>query len=118
MAYDLQLAARTRDHLSQFWGLQIEEKKMFRGLAFMINGKLCVCVSDNNLMCRFDPAEQEMVAEKIGVEPMIMRGKHLQGYCYVTPTGLSSKKELAYWIDLCLAFNEKAKASKKREKMR
>jgi TfoX/Sxy family transcriptional regulator of competence genes len=116
MSYDLPLADRTRDYLSQFPGLQIEEKKMFRGLAFLINGKLCVCISDNNLMCRFDPAVHEAIAEKEGVEPMIMKGKVLQGYCYVRPDALQAKKELVYWIDLCLAFNEKAKASKKKQK--
>ncbi|RYZ55630.1 MAG: TfoX family protein, partial [Chitinophagaceae bacterium] len=99
MAYDMQLAERTRDYLSQFPNLQIEEKKMFRGLAFLINGKLCVCISDNNLMCRFDPVVHEAIAEKAGVEPMIMRGKLLQGYCYVAPAALQSKKELAYWIN-------------------
>lgn len=115
MSYDIQLSDRTRDYLSQFPDLQIEEKKMFRGLAFLINEKLCVCISDNNLMCRFDPALHEAIAEKEGVEPMVMKGKILHGYCYVRPDGLRSKKELAYWIDLCLAFNKKARAAKKKQ---
>ena len=114
MAYDIQLAERTREYLVQFSELRIEEKKMFRGLAFLINDKLCVCVSGNNLMCRFDPAMQEHLANKAGVEPMTMKGKNLQGYCYVAPAALQSNKELTYWIDLCLAFNERAKASKKK----
>ena len=55
MAYDIKLADRIREYLIQFPKLKIEEKEMFRGLTFMINGKMCVCVSGENLMCRFDP---------------------------------------------------------------
>ncbi|HEV7333281.1 MAG TPA: TfoX/Sxy family protein [Flavisolibacter sp.] len=94
MAYDIQLANSVREYLVPFPALHIEEKKMFRGLAFLINDKLCVCVSGNNLMCRFDPALHESLAEKAGVEPMIMKGKILQAYCYVTAAALQSKKSL------------------------
>ena len=55
MAYDKKLADRIREYLLQFPKLKTEEKKMFRGLAFMINGKMCINVSGENLMCRFDP---------------------------------------------------------------
>jgi len=115
MAYDTGLADKIREYLSQVPKLKIEEKKMFRGLAFMVNGKMCVNVSGDNLMCRFDPARQEEVVEKKGYEPMIMRGKELKGYCYVSPIGLKSKKDFEYWISLCLDFNKRAKSSKKKK---
>jgi TfoX/Sxy family transcriptional regulator of competence genes len=115
MAYDTKLADRIREYLALLPKLKIEEKKMFRGLAFMIHGKMCVNVSGENLMCRFDPELQEEVAEKKGYEPMIMKGKELKGYCYVNPSGLKTQKELEYWINLCLDFNKKAKASKKKK---
>jgi TfoX/Sxy family transcriptional regulator of competence genes len=115
MAYDIKLADRIREYLAGFPGLRITEKEMFSGLTFMVNDKMCVCVSGDNLMCRFDPALQETVAEIRGFEPMIMKGKELKGYCYINPTGLRSKNDFEYWVNLCLEYNEKAKSSKKRK---
>lgn len=113
MAYDLKLADRIREYLVQFPKLKIDEKEMFRGLTFMVNGKMCVSVSGENLMCRYDPALQEEVAEKNGYQPMIMKGREYKGYCYIHPEGFKSKKDFEYWVGLCVAFNEKAKSSKK-----
>ncbi len=92
MTYDLKLADRIREYLMEFPELKIEEKKMFRGLAFMVNDKMCVNVSGENMMCRFDPALQEDIAEKKGFEPMIMKGKELKGYCYINPHWIQVKK--------------------------
>ena len=113
MAFDHILADRIREYLVNYPDLDIEEKKMFSGLAFMVNGKMCVNVSGENLMCRFDPGLQDEVAERQGYETMIMKGKELKGYCYVNPIGLNSAKELEYWLKLCLDYNGRAKASKK-----
>ncbi len=116
MSFDLKLADRVRNYLSEIPGIKIEEKKMFRGLAFMIHDKMCVNVSGENLMCRFDPDKQQEVETKMGYLPMVMRGKELKGYCYVSPQGIKKEKDLAYWIELCLEFNVKAKSSKKKKK--
>ena len=114
MAYDITLANKIRDHLSAHNHLLKEEKEMFRGLTFMVNDKMCVSVSGERLMCRFDPALQEEVAEKKGFAPMIMKGKELKGYCYVEPMGFENRKDFSWWINLCLSFNERAKSSKKK----
>jgi len=114
MAYNIKLADRVREYLADFPSLKIEEKKMFRGLTFMVNGKMCVSVSGENLMCRFDPSLQDEVAERNGFQPMIMKGKQYKGYCYINPYGLKAKKDFEYWVNLCLGFNHKAKSSKKR----
>jgi len=114
MSYNITLADRIRDYLVQFANLEIEEKKMFRGLSFMVNGKMCVNVSGDNMMCRIDPALYEVVAEKRGYLPMFMKGKQLKGYCYVEPIGFKAKKDFEYWVGLCLEYNEQAKASKKK----
>lgn len=116
MSFDLKLAERVRNYLSEIPGIKIEEKKMFSGLAFMVNGKMCVNVSGENLMCRFNPEKQQEVEKKAGYLPMVMRGKEYKGYCYVSPDGIQKKKDLEYWIELCLEFNSKAKASKKKKK--
>ena len=115
MAYDIKLADRIREYLVQFPKLKIDEKQMFRGLTFMVNGKMCVSVSGENLMCRFDPVLQDEVAEKNGFQPMIMKGREYKGYGYIHPEGFKSKKDFEYWVGLCVAFNSKAKASKKKK---
>lgn len=69
MAYDVKLADRVREYLASYPGLRIEEKQMFSGLCFMVNQKMCVNVSGENLMCRYDPALNEVVAEKKAIIP-------------------------------------------------
>lgn len=113
MAYDTELAGRIREYLAGFPKLKIEEKNMLSGLTFTVNGKMYINVSHDNLMCRFDSALHEEVAEKDGFQPMIMKGRELKGYCYVSPEGYKKKKDFEYWINLCLSFNPRAKASKK-----
>jgi TfoX/Sxy family transcriptional regulator of competence genes len=114
MAYDTKLADRVRAYLSDVPKLKVKEKVMFSGVVFMVNDKMCVNVSHENLMCRFDPQDIEKISERKGFMPMIMRGKTLDGYCYVSPDGFKSSKDFDWWMKLCLDFNPKAKSSKKK----
>ena len=114
MAYSEKLADSIREALVDI--PRVEEKKMFRGVTFMVNGKMCVCVSGDEMMCRFDPELQEIAAEKNGFRALIMKGRQYKGYGYISQEGIKSKKDFNYWINLCLEFNSKAKASKKRSK--
>jgi TfoX/Sxy family transcriptional regulator of competence genes len=116
MAYSLELADRIRNYLEGIPKLKVTEKEMFRGLAFLVNGKMCVNVSGENLMCRYNPKLEDEVAERNGFLPMIMKGKQLRGYCYVSEEGYRSKANFEYWLKLCLDFNKDAKASKKNKK--
>jgi TfoX/Sxy family transcriptional regulator of competence genes len=109
------IADRVRAYLSGYPELRILEKKMFGGLAFMVNGKMCINVSGENLMCRFDPEWHEKISSKRGFKKMIMKERELKGYCYVEPNGLTSKKDFEYWANLCLDYNKKAKSSKKKK---
>jgi hypothetical protein len=113
MAYDEKLAERVRQYLDHFPQLKIEAKKMFGGLALMVNGKMCVNISGENLMCRFDPSRLEEVSGRKGFQKVIMKGREYKGYCYVSPDGFKAENDFKYWIDLCLAFNERARSSKK-----
>lgn len=113
MAYDIALALRVRDYLQRTPGITIEEQKMFGGLAFLVNGKMCVNVTDAGLMCRFDPGILPEISIRRGYQPMVMRGKHLPGYCYVGPEGYNEPEDFAYWLETCLAFNDRAEPSKK-----
>jgi TfoX N-terminal domain len=113
MAYDQQLANRVKSYLEAMPGLEIIEKKMFKGVTYMVNGKMCVNISGDNLMCRFDPALYTMISAKKGFQPLYMKGKLYQGYCYVGPEGFSKEKDFQWWIQRCLDYNKIAKASKK-----
>ncbi len=44
---------------------------------------------------------------------MIMKGRELKGYGYISEEGIKSKKDFDYWVSLSLDFNKQAKASKK-----
>lgn len=113
MAYDQLLARRVRNYLSGFPHLLINEKKMFGGLAFLINGKMCVNVSGQNLMCRFDPALTESLSAMKGFLPMVMSDKEYKGYCYIEPHGIQEEVDFQFWIQQCLTFNNTARSSKK-----
>jgi TfoX/Sxy family transcriptional regulator of competence genes len=114
MPYNEKLADRIRIAIAHL--PKLEEKKMFRGLTFMVNGKMCIAVSAEEMMCRIDPSIHDEVAEKNGCRPMVMKGKGYKGFVYVSQEGFKSKKDFDYWINLCLDFNGRAKAAKKKKK--
>lgn len=89
---------------------------MFSGITFMVNDKMCISVGPQRIMCRIDPAMHDEAVKKEGVQTVVMRGKLLTGYVYVSLDSIRSKKSLDYWIACCLAFNEHAKSSKKKGK--
>jgi hypothetical protein len=95
-------------------GTKNRRKENVRGLAFLVNGKMCFNVGKDRLMCRFDPSLTNELAKRTGFLPMIMKGKQYKGYCYVGPIGYENKKDFEFWVNLCLDFNDKAKASKRK----
>lgn len=114
MAYDEKLAARVREIITATHNIT-EEKKMFGGLCFMVNGKMCVGVESNRLMVRFNPENTEEVMRKEGCKPMDFTGKVMKGYAFVDIAVLNSRKKVDYWVKLALAYNEMAKPSKKKK---
>jgi TfoX/Sxy family transcriptional regulator of competence genes len=113
MAYNEQLVNRIREALSGTPNM--EEKAMFGGICFMVNEKMCVGVVKDEMMCRIDPGKYEEALEKPGCRPMGFAGKEMKGFVFVDEHGMKHNKDFNYWIDLCLAFNPKAKASKKKK---
>jgi len=77
---------------------------------------MCIGVAGDEMMCRIDPAIYEEVLEKEGCREMDFTGRPMKGYVFVSEEGMKTKKQFDYWINLCLAFNKKAKASKKKTK--
>lgn len=113
MAYPEKLANRIRE---QFASLKkVEEKEMMGGLTFMYNGKMCVGIFKGELMCRIDPSVQETALSKPGARLMEMGGKPMKGYIIVNESGIKSKANFEYWINLALAFNKTAKPSRKKK---
>jgi TfoX/Sxy family transcriptional regulator of competence genes len=114
MAYNEKLADRVREIIALTHKIT-EEKKMFGGLCFMVNDKMCVGVEKERLMVRLNPDLTEEVLEKDGCKPMDFTGKVMKGYVFVDITALNTKKKLEYWIQLALEYNSIAKASKKKK---
>lgn len=114
MAYNEKLANQTREIIARTQK-RVEEKKMFGGLCFMVNDKMCVGVEKERLMVRLDPAVYDQVLEKEGCTPMDFTGKVMKGYVFVDIAALNSIKKLEYWVGLALDYNKKAKSSKKKK---
>lgn len=114
MAYDEKLTNRIRLALEDL--PNVEEKKMFRGVTFMVNDKMCISVSADRLMCRIGKVQQQEAVEKPGCTEVIMRGKVMKDFVYVRPDAFKNKKDFDHWIKLCLDFNKEAKSSKKAKK--
>jgi TfoX/Sxy family transcriptional regulator of competence genes len=113
MAYNEKLADRIREAIAHL--PKVEEKQMFGGACFMVNGKMCVGVVKDEMMCRIDPALDEIVLEKHGCRPMDFTGRPMKGYVYISNEGMKTKKDFDYWIGLALDFNKNAKAISKRK---
>ena len=111
MAYNEKLADRVREALADI--PDVEEKKMFRGVTFMVNDKMCVSVSGEELMLRLDPEITEQLTEENGTRPMVHGGRHMKGFIYISEERFRNQKDFDHWIKLALDFNPKAKASKK-----
>ena len=114
MAYNEKLTARIREALAHVPA--VEEKRMFRGVTFMVNDKMCITAGDTRIMCRIDPSVHEDALKRKGCETVKMKGREYKGYVYVSEEGIKTKKDLDYWIGLALEFNKLAKSSKKKKK--
>jgi TfoX/Sxy family transcriptional regulator of competence genes len=113
MAFNEILAKRIRQQLA---GLHnIEEKEMMGGLTFMYNHKMCMGIIGDEMMCRIEPDLHEIVIEKRGCRTMDFTKRPMRGYVMVDETGMKTEKDFSYWINLCLAFNSKAKSSRKKK---
>lgn len=114
MAYDEKLAERIRERLVSFE--KVEEKQMMGGLTFMLNGKMCVGIIKDELMCRVDPNLHNELVEMNGCRTMDFTNRPMKGYIMVDESAMQTQQEFDYWIDRALDFNERAKASKKSKK--
>jgi TfoX/Sxy family transcriptional regulator of competence genes len=96
MAYDETLAERTAEELGD--EPDLSEKKMFGGLAFLINGNMAVGVSGNSLMVRVGPEEYESALDEPGVNVFDKTGRPMRGWVLVSSLSISDSDGLAYWV--------------------
>ncbi len=115
MAYDTYLSERI-EHILKEKKIQFEPKKMFGGICYMVDGKMCVGVHEDTVMARVGAEAYSDALEKTGATEMNITGRALTGFVFVGNEGIDSDEQLEYWVDLCLQFNPFAKASKKKKK--
>ena len=97
MAYDAELAERVRELLAPLPGVQ--EKPMFGGLAFLINGNMSVAASGHGgLLVRVPPDDTDKLLERQHVSPMVMRGRQARGWLRVEADALRTRRQLMSWV--------------------
>ena len=103
MAYDEALADRVRSVMAVDEG--VTEKRMFGGLAFLVNGNLAVSASgQGGLLLRVDPAAAESLVGESGVTRFEMRGRAMNGWLHVGPSTVESDDRLRHWVRIGVAY--------------
>jgi len=115
MAYNELLADRIHDYLKEC-NINFYEKRMFGGLVFMVEEKMCIGIVKNELMARIGEEKYDEALKKVGCSQMNFTGRPMKGYVFVNEEAVDMDVDLQYWLKLALDFNPFAKASKKRSK--
>jgi TfoX/Sxy family transcriptional regulator of competence genes len=97
VAYDEDLANRIRELLAPERG--VEEKRMFGGLAFLINGNMSVAASgQGGLLVRVPPDDADRLLQREHVSAMVMGGRESRGWLRVDTDGVKTKRQLQSWV--------------------
>jgi len=103
MAYSEELAERIRKLIGDERGLT--EKRMFGGLAFLVNGNMAIAASgQGGLLVRVDPEEGEALVASTPARMMEMRGREMAGWLRVDEDDVRSKSDLAAWVERGVAY--------------
>ena len=97
MAFDESLAQRIRDALARKQG--VEEKKMFGGVGFLLNGNMLVGVWKNSLIVRIGPEVYEDVLLEPHVTEFDITGRPMKGWVLVEPEGVEEDHQLTGWVE-------------------
>ena len=104
MAYSEELADRVREIVSR--KKDIEEKKLFGGIGFLLNGNILVCVWKEFLIVRLGPGDGEKALKEKFVIPFDITGKPMKGWVMVVPDGVEDDSQLKKWIQRSTKFVE------------
>ncbi|WP_433384073.1 TfoX/Sxy family protein [Actinoplanes sp. CA-142083] len=103
MAYDQELADRIREIVQREPGLT--EKRMFGGLAFLLNGNMAVSASSKGgLLLRVDPADTPTLTQRPEAGRFEMRGREMDGWLRIDPSGLDTDEELERWVSIGVRY--------------
>lgn len=103
MTYDVELADRIREVVAAEPGLT--EKRMFGGLAFLLDGHLAVSASSRGgLLLRVDPAETQALLAPPHVDRFEMRGREMDGWLRVDAAAVGTDDELRDWVGHGVAY--------------
>ena len=92
-----------------------EQKRMFGGVCFMVDNKMCIGTYQGGVMARVGPTEADALINRPGTSPMTNGSRPMKGYLFIEPQDYDSDRDLSFWVDKCLAFNPTATASKKKK---
>lgn len=99
VAYDEELAVRIREVITGSHA--VTERKMFRGLAFMVGGHMAVAAgSEGGLMVRVDPTAYEGLLASTEAQEMVMRGRPMSGWLLVPAAGVRIERQLRRWVEV------------------
>ena len=102
MPYSISLAQRVRFQLAQW--RNIDERKMFGGVCFMMNGNLLVGIWHDSLVARLGPEGAAEALRHSCVREFDVTGKPMKGWVLVDPDGLESDEQLGRWIERASDF--------------
>lgn len=102
MAYDEGLAQRVRATLAE--QSAVVEKKMFGGLAFMLQGNMCCGITKDELMVRVGPAQYADALAQPHARPMLFTGKPMKGMVSVGAEGCVTEADLQTWVQRGITF--------------
>jgi TfoX/Sxy family transcriptional regulator of competence genes len=116
MPYDETLAQKVRQALAKTKGLS--EKKMFGGIAFLVDGAMCIGVDKHDLIVRCEKDRTDELLKKKGVRVFdLSGGRPMKGWLLVGPEATRTARGFEEWIDFALAWTRNAeKAPSKRKK--
>jgi TfoX/Sxy family transcriptional regulator of competence genes len=102
MAYDEGLAQRIREHLAEVQ--EIEEKKMFGGIGYLLRGNMACGVIGEDLIVRVGPDNDEDALRDPHARPFDFTGRVMRGWVMVGPAGHAEDNALASWVQRGLKF--------------
>jgi TfoX/Sxy family transcriptional regulator of competence genes len=103
VAYDQVLAQRVRVLLDA--RADVDERKMFGGIGFLVGGNMCCGVHGDELIVRLDPDEaEEAVSAESGARPFDMTGRPMRGWLFVAPEATAEDADLERWVRRCESF--------------
>jgi TfoX N-terminal domain len=115
VAYDEDLADRIREIIGAQRGLQ--EKKMFGGLAFLVEGNMAIAASgQGGVLVRVDPEKFDHLIDTTKAEVAVMGGRPMSGWLRVAPADLATKRQLATWVNTGLNYARGLPEKKKRKR--